>query len=399
MAVAKQSPFESVTINLEHDIDEQYQYQPGEIIRGKIVIHLHRSTLVESVYLTITGEGICAWEEEYVGALESKEIYIDASQAIFDAEGLARYLEKGFHQFPFEYRLPDNVPSSFIGKFGSVTYILKAIVQGERQGDTTIATEPFLVMRKYLLPDELSEPLKTKLAKTYFSMCSWGKVNADIHLNRTGFVPGEDICLQAEVQNHSPLRITAIQAGLLMESTYRAQKNIIAYKQIVNKRRDDYELIDGDGRRWQNVRIGIPAYVPESFLEGCDIIDLSYKFQFRIELSSGKELKTEIPITVGANPRGLELPGPERKDDVNIHWTMGPRDLAKQQMEEQREMSAWTIASPEFRDREQVMNPLFRNESEKLSNGDRPHVGNAHNEDSYDEIAPDYPGSKEDTRL
>jgi hypothetical protein len=36
MAVAKQSPFESVTINLEHDIDEQYQYQPGEIIRGKI---------------------------------------------------------------------------------------------------------------------------------------------------------------------------------------------------------------------------------------------------------------------------------------------------------------------------------------------------------------------------
>lgn len=36
MAAARQSPFESVTINLEHDIDEQYQYQPGEIIRGKI---------------------------------------------------------------------------------------------------------------------------------------------------------------------------------------------------------------------------------------------------------------------------------------------------------------------------------------------------------------------------
>jgi len=32
----KISSFENVTINLEHDIDEQYQYQPGEIIRGKI---------------------------------------------------------------------------------------------------------------------------------------------------------------------------------------------------------------------------------------------------------------------------------------------------------------------------------------------------------------------------
>ncbi|XP_045191566.2 arrestin domain-containing protein 17-like [Mercenaria mercenaria] len=401
MAAAKQSPFESVTINLEHDIDEQYQYQPGEIIRGKIGIQLHRSTLVQSVYLTITGDGICAWEDDYLGSLESKENYIDATQAIFDAEGLARYLDTGFHHFPFEYRLPENIPSSFIGKFGSVTYILKAVVEGDRPGDTTIATEPFLVMRKCLLPENLSEPRKIKLAKTYFSMCSWGKVKADIHIDRTGFVPGEDICLQAEVQNHSPLRITAIQAGLMMESVYHAQKNLISYRQIVNKRRDDFELIDGDGRRWQNVRIGIPAYVPESFLEGCDIIELSYKFQFRIELSSGKELKVEIPITVGADPKGLALPGPNKNDEnVNIHWTMGPRDLAKKQIEEQREMSAWTVASPEFRDREQVMNPLFRNESEKLRNGDRPHLeSSGFNHDDYeDEIAPDYPGS-EDTRL
>lgn len=333
----------------------------------------------------------------------SYKIKIFIFQAVFDAEGLARYMDKGYHYFPFAYELPDNIPSSFIGKFGSVTYILKAVVEGDKQTDTTIATEPFLVMRKFPLSEEMSEPCKIKIAKTFFSMCSWGKVKADIDLERTGYVPGEDICLQAEVRNHSPLRITAIQAGLLMESVYRAQKNIISYKQIVNKRRDNYELIEGDGRRWQNVRVNIPAYVPETSLQCCDIIDLSYKFQFRIELSSGKEVKEEIPITIGANPKGLALPGPgKNSENVNIHWTMGPRDLARQQIEDQREMNAWSVASPEFRDKEQVMNPLFRQESEIVKNGDRPFLEKTHqdNDDSDNELEPDYPGSRGDhTRL
>lgn len=394
MAAPRQSNLESLMISLEHDIDEQYQYQPGEIIRGKICIHLHRSTLVQTVFLTITGEGVCTWEDEDFGQIQSSENYIDATQAVFDAQGEARYLDKGFHDLPFEYQLPENIPSSFIGKFGSVTYILKAIVQGEKPGETTIATEPFLVMRKYTLPDETAESKEINIAKTYFSVCSWGKVKATVTLNRTGFVPGEDIYLQADVQNRSPLRVTAIQASLMMISNYHAQKNVATYRQVVNKRRDDFELLDGDSRKWQNVRIGIPAYVPESFLGCCDIIDLTYSFQFRIELSGGKELRTEIPITIGANPKGLEIPA-ELDNNVNIHWTMGPRALVKQQLEDQRELeNKWTIESPEFRaDNTQVFNPLYRQESEKVSNGDKPRNQKQRkkNDDTDDlEAEPDY---------
>lgn len=274
-------------------------------------------------------------------------------------------------------------------------------MQKERTGDITIATEPFLVMRKYELPDEVCEPQDLQIAKTFFAMCSWGKIKANIELNKTGFVPGEDMTLQAEVQNRSPLRVTAIQACIMMNSNYHAQKNTVSYKQIVNKRRDDNELMDGDGRRWQNVRLPIPAYIPESFLQCCDIIDLSYMFQFRIELSGGKELKVEVPIIIGANPKGLEVPA-EKDDNVNIHWTMGPRDLARQKMEEQRNAgNQWTsqVQSPEFRDSNtQVMNPLYRKESERKSNGETPHHDWLVTNES-DEIAPDYPGSQNDTRL
>ncbi|WAR30563.1 ARD17-like protein [Mya arenaria] len=201
------SSVESVDIELEHDIDEQYQYQPGEIIRGKI----------------------------------------DVS-----------YLDTGYHRLPFEYQLPDNIPSSFIGKFGSVTYILKAIVQGERNSQPSIATEPFLVARKFILPDDMSQPQSFEESKTFFAMCSWGKLTINMQLSKMGYVPGEDICLQAEVKNRSPLRVTAIQGSLIMNSSYLAQKQRQLFKQIVNKRRDDFELEEGEDRRWQHVRIGVP---------------------------------------------------------------------------------------------------------------------------------------------
>lgn len=386
----KLSPFEVVRINLEHDIDEQYQYQPGEIIRGKIAVQLHRSTVIKSIYITIHGESVCSWEDDW-SPYQSSENYIDATQIVYDSSRGSNFLEAGFHTFPFSYELPENIPSSFIGKFGSITYILKATVQGERTGDNTIATEPFLVMRCLELPEVSYKPYEKQVSKTYVAMCSWGKVKARIKLDRTGFVPGDDMYIDAEVQNRSPLRVTAIQGALLMNSVYHAQKNSIPFRQIVNKRRDDYELTPGDGRRWQNVRLGIPAYIPESDLKCCDIIELSYMFQFRLELSSGKEIKIEIPLTIGAKPHGLEVPA-VKSDDVNIHWTMGPRDLAKQQqIQKMKERESWQVAAPEFRDEMEVRNPLFRNESQK--NGDAKHYkkkGNKHDHhDQFDDISLD----------
>lgn len=41
----------------------------------------------------------------------------------------------------------------------------------------------------------------------------------------------------------------------------------------------------GEGRRWNDVRLTVPPYIPESALEGCDIIDLHYSLVFQVELN------------------------------------------------------------------------------------------------------------------
>ena len=53
------------------------------------------------------------------------------------------------------------------------------------------------------------------------------------------------------------------------------------------------------GRRWKGVRLTIPPYIPESRLDGCDIIDIKYELIFKADISGGNEIKIVIPIVVG----------------------------------------------------------------------------------------------------
>ncbi|RUS87184.1 hypothetical protein EGW08_005024 [Elysia chlorotica] len=114
-----------------------------------------------------------------------------------------------------------------------------------------------------------------------------------------------------------------MQASIVMTTVFRAQSRCTEFRQVVSKKRDEMDVARGEGRRWTHVRLPLPPYVPESRLEFCDIIELEYIFQFRVELSGGSEVRLEAPFWVGAQPQGLEVPSTElagRK--VHKGWTV-----------------------------------------------------------------------------
>lgn len=220
---------ETLEVALEHDIDEQYQYQPGEILRGHVNVTTIRQTFLSKIYISITGQGVVAWEDPQFGSFNASEEYINAKHIVED-RGLHEPLSlpKGAHKFPFEYQLPDNLPSSFIGKFGSVTYVLKAIVNGEK-GETNITSEPFLVIRKAALPENSRSSSSRSIEQRYWKLCSTGKIKFDVTIDKTGACPGEDLYIQSEVANKSPLRVTAVQASIIMNTLYHAKKKTYSF--------------------------------------------------------------------------------------------------------------------------------------------------------------------------
>ena len=359
------SAVDNLSIYLEHDIDEQYQYQPGEIVRGHLDVTLTRPLTIRTISISVYGQGAVACEDRELGSLHAHEEYINASKQI--SHGSEHY-NKGQHRFPFDYLLPNNLPSSFIGKYGSVTYVLKAVIHGERPGETSITSEPFLVLRRTMLPEQCNKTVGTTAQKRVWAMCDSGKLKVSVELNKVGFCPGEDIFISAQIGNKTPLKVTAVQASLIMDSVYHAKQQKIPFHQIVNKRRDMYELESGEGRRWQNVRLTVPPYIPESGLENCDIIGISYKFQFRVELLGGKEVRMELPVLVGTHHMGLDIPENAKLDNgrYNNEWSTrhfpGRTDEIGNGFE--REPEKWEGGVPELRPVDSTMiNPLFQRQT------------------------------------
>ncbi len=304
------SAVESFEINLEHDIDEQYQYEPGENLRGHVLLVLTHTIKVKAVQVQLKGEASVSWEDERQkqgSTFRADETYIDVTQNLIQAlSGESITLEKGKHRFPLEYTLPLNLPSSFIGKFGSITYVVKATMKEDKKFglSTLITSEPFLVLRKLDLTKEghLLQAYEVDESKRLWgalAFCVSGKVTVNLKVNKTGHLPGEDIFMDAEISNDSPRIVKAVQASIIMHSTFHAKNQTRHNIQIVNKKRDEWEMSYGEGRRWKGVRLTIPPYIPESRLDGCDIIDIRYEMLFRAEISGSNELKITIPITIG----------------------------------------------------------------------------------------------------
>ena len=50
-------------ITLEHDIDEQYQYEPGEDLRGDVILELSGTIAIKAIMVQIKGEANVSWED------------------------------------------------------------------------------------------------------------------------------------------------------------------------------------------------------------------------------------------------------------------------------------------------------------------------------------------------
>lgn len=361
------SGVDSISVYLEHDIDEQYQYAPGEILRGKVVLDVLRKTLIRKIFVIIRGEGVVAWEDSQYGSFQAAEEYVNLAHIIVEhSHPNLLVLNKGHHEFPFEYHLPENIPSSFIGKFGSVTYVIKGTANGQNPGETSITSEPFLVLRRLKMPEQCKNSVHGQRSKRMWSTCSTGKITLNANLSQVGGTQGEDIYLNAEILNRSPCRVTAIQASLIMNSLYSAKKRAIPFRQIVNKRRDDYEVSSKTGRRWENIRLSLPPYIPETRLEYCDIIEITYTIQFRVEIVGGKEIILEFPFFISTDHDDRHITSAKKRDFNNRQWNLSSKELQLDDVDLKmgdynRDENEWYGDNvPELRnDKKEVKNPLF----------------------------------------
>ncbi|ESO88266.1 hypothetical protein LOTGIDRAFT_165704 [Lottia gigantea] len=212
-------------------------------------------------------------------------------------------LPAGINTYPFQFQLPGNLPSSFEGQYGYVRYWLKSTIDQPWKFDHTTKTA-FTVICLLDLNREptASEPRQGHDEKT---LCCWccksGPISAVFRIDRGGYVPGEAITLNVEINNSSNRKVNGSSVNFKMVTKYHARCKTKTQSRSLAKIKHG-EFKQGENDIWSGERLIIPP-VPPSFLTGCRIIDIHYYLELKVD-PSGPAFDLCIPfeIIIGTIP-------------------------------------------------------------------------------------------------
>ncbi|XP_048733488.1 arrestin domain-containing protein 2-like isoform X2 [Ostrea edulis] len=288
--------------------NQQGVYYPGQVVRGEIVLELSEALKIREIRITFRGEAYVDWPgssspyDETSGPkkggfrLPSDDNY-SASEEYFNrtiplfgngrGEGDNNILPLGRHTFPFDFGLPDVLPSSFEGPWGYIRYVINATLDRPWSFNTNYK-------RAFTLISPLDLNTQRNAMKTiYFSTAQ-----------KTRSLP-------KRVKN--PLKRTATE-NKISEVLVFPPKNP-SRMETLKTRKLEKEVTrishpgvqGGESVVWKGMGLVIPP-VPPSFLERCNIIDIRYFLKLVIgTLGSLSNLEIPIEVIIGTVPLRPQL--------------------------------------------------------------------------------------------
>lgn len=279
--------------------NDQAVYKEGDSVSGIVKLELTDDIKTKAVRLEICGIALVKWDQsggDFILDLDNrvkgdcnKEQYFHKRITLLEkgGDGFADggfldkdpILKKGSYTFPFDCKLPPELPSSFEGQHGQIRYMAKAYI--ERQWKTHIVTKKAFTVLSGLdlnfIPEAASRIEICKYKEVGNTCCTSGSVTIDWTVERSGFVPGQDITIHGAVQNESNETVSVSKASLYQVVDYKSKKRKRRERRVIASV-DKGETLPGDVTVWQET-VHVPP-VPPTGLCRCRLIDINYELQF-----------------------------------------------------------------------------------------------------------------------
>ncbi|KAL8583652.1 hypothetical protein ACOMHN_037376 [Nucella lapillus] len=276
-------------------------YYAGQTVEGHCTVELVRDMCMKDLHVEFTGGATVSWEEEEKTkhgsdsslrevTKSATENYVDLSVALLSDESQGSVtLPAGRHSFPFSFSLPHTVPSSFKGKYGKVTYIVKAVISRPWKTDHDTLKEVKVISLvdldldpKAMTPHEVQEE-----EMVCCLCCQSGPIVAKFRLERTGYILGEEVQFLATVNNGSGRTIdwcglSLEMVNILCDVKYTAESDFkTSHKELFQVNSENFHIDPGRSSTWdgkqQQEQMLIPRDLPPSGLPGCSIMDVIYQ--------------------------------------------------------------------------------------------------------------------------
>lgn len=254
----------------------------------------------------------CSWYESKpvgnthrVDHYEGQENYMNQSFCLVgEFEDDQVEITAGEHKFDISYALPSNLPTSFKSKNGSIKYKILVIVDRSKKANSKFEF-PFTVIRPLNLNDAgsfLRNPLKVELFKNFKMDFSAEPLYLSASIPFYGYVPGQVIHVDVEVNNQSKTHVKEVTASLKKLITMNSDGLVKKSKLIIeSEAKVSADRVPVSSRRNFEIKLEVPSLAPE--ILNCGVIQVHYELQIKAKTSGlSRSPRLNLPITIGTVP-------------------------------------------------------------------------------------------------
>ncbi|XP_065224217.1 arrestin domain-containing protein 1-like isoform X2 [Planococcus citri] len=308
-------------------------YYPGEMVSGRVRLVVDSAKKIRAVDFKLKGKAECKWDEQETYrdregrsrsrkvCRKSSETYVKTEQCLVGGKDKFK-LAAGEHIYPFCVTLPICAPASFSGSYGGVSYYarVKIDITKNKSSDKKERTYFNVLdpLNLNLFPN-LRTSYKNEKNKTFGSLCciSGGPITIVVHLPKTGFAQSEPIPIivhlpktgfaqsepipiTLEIDNASPVFVSAVHIDLKREMKWTSEGRD-KYEDLKLTRLSLDGVKQGTSHTWSE-HFTIPS-VSYPNLESCSYIKMNHELHIHADPPRlHSDLDMHIPITIGDIP-------------------------------------------------------------------------------------------------
>ncbi|XP_075414004.1 arrestin domain-containing protein 4 isoform X1 [Tenrec ecaudatus] len=349
------------SLGLVFEDESKGYYSSGETVAGHVLLEAAEPVTLRALRLEAQGRATIAWGpgpgsrglvSAPAPAAASEVEYLNLRLSLREpqaGEGIV-LLPPGKHEFPFRFQLPtEPLVTSFTGKYGSIQYCVKAVLERPAVPDQSVKRELQVVSHIDVnTPALLTPVLKTREKMVGCWIFTSGPVSLSAKIERKGYCNGrahqpllrrrkrasccskgrglgnpmvrspaafhglqcpvsqsdvtvdirEAIPIYAEIENCSS-HLVVPKAAIFQTQTYLGSGKTKTVRHMVINVRGNF-IAPGITDTWNGKILEIPPVTP-SILDCC-VIRVDYSLAVYIDIPGAKKLMLELPLVIGTVP-------------------------------------------------------------------------------------------------
>ncbi|CDQ65865.1 unnamed protein product [Oncorhynchus mykiss] len=276
-------------------INEHGTFSAGDTITGRVTLEASKETSLQSLFIKAKGKAEVKWTEnegQNPVAYSGKKKYFSLQILLQEGKGDgSEIISPGRHVYPFTFQIPaKEMPSSYMGKWGKITYYLKAkLIRTLWLIDRAKTEFTYLSKTNMIIPG-LREPQHGSKILFFAS----GDISLDIHIETMGYLSGEAIKILVEIHNNSTRTVTPNFYLCEEQSFFAKHKRNIYTNDIIKERGDP---VTASTRQTVTKVLTIPPQLPVSLLD-CSILKLEYRLKVTLDVPTAKDPEVKLPLVI-----------------------------------------------------------------------------------------------------